>query len=178
MGGGEVDIRYDVPLDDSLFQTDPPKGYAVEIQKRDRVTEQEMIEYFGLLADFNDKTFPDQAIPCPWNLLEKEYQESKKPEKEQSAAWQKLRDADLRYARRFGGAGNIPILIFFAHDPDSIVEDSFRYLGKGVKLGDKSRIVCWYKLKGAKDPTTYRVLYGDLSVKDVAPKDLPLPVGP
>ena len=48
-------------------------------------------------------------------------------------------------------------------------------MGKGVKLGDKNRIVCWYKLKDAKDPTTYRVLYGDLSVKDVAPKDLPLP---
>jgi hypothetical protein len=33
--------------------------------------------------------------------------------------------------------------------------------------------VCWYKLKGAK---TYRVVYGDLSVKDVAAEDLPLPV--
>ena len=72
----------------------------------------------------------------------------------------------------------MPILIFFAHDPDGTVEKSFRYLGKGVKLGDKNRIVCWYKLKDTEDPTTYRVLYGDLSVKDVAPKDLPLPVGP
>jgi hypothetical protein len=58
------------------------------------------------------------------------------------------------------------------------VEDSFRYLGKGVKLGEKDRIVCWYKLKDAKDANTYRVVYGDLSVKDVAVKDLPLPVGP
>ena len=58
------------------------------------------------------------------------------------------------------------------------MEDSFRYLGKGVKLGEKDRIVCWYKLKDAKDANTYRVVYGDLSVKDVAAKDLPLPVGP
>ncbi len=58
------------------------------------------------------------------------------------------------------------------------VEDSFRYLGKGVKLGEKDRIVCWYKLKDAKDANTYRVVYGDLSVKDVAAKDLPLPVEP
>ena len=55
---------------------------------------------------------------------------------------------------------------------------SFRYFGKGVKLGDKDAIVCWYKLKDAKDPNTYRVVYGDLSVKDVAAKDLPLPVEP
>ena len=67
---------------------------------------------------------------------------------------------------------------FSTRDPDSVVKDSFRYLGKGVKLGDKDRIVCWYKLKDAKDPNTYRVVYGDLSVKDVAAKDLPLPVEP
>ena len=60
---------------------------------------------------------------------------------------------------------------FFAEE--NTVENSFRYLGKGVKLGDKGRIVCWYKLKGAK---AYWAVYGDLSVKDVAPEDLPLPV--
>ncbi len=54
----------------------------------------------------------------------------------------------------------------------------FCYLGKGVKLGDKDRIVCWYKLKDAKDPKTYRVVYGDLKVKDVASEALPLPVNP
>ncbi len=58
----------------------------------------------------------------------------------------------MRYSWRFGTAGNAPILVFFSWDPDSIVKDSFRYLGKGVKLGDKDRIVCWYKLKDAKDP--------------------------
>ena len=58
------------------------------------------------------------------------------------------------------------------------VENSFRYLGKGIRLGDKDRIVCWYKLKDAKNPNIYRVIYGDLSVKDVAAEALPLPVGP
>jgi hypothetical protein len=55
------------------------------------------------------------------------------------------------------------------------VENSFRYIGKGVKLGDEERIVCWYKLKGS---DIYRVVYGDLSVRDIAPEDLPLPVEP
>ena len=58
---------------------------------------------------------------------------------------------------------------------DSTVEKSFRFLGKGVRLSDKGRVVCWYKLKGA---TTYRVVYGDLSIKDVPAEDLPLPVEP
>ena len=55
---------------------------------------------------------------------------------------------------------------------DHTVENTFRYLGKGVKLGEKDRIVCWYKLKST---NAYRVVYGDLSVKDVNQKDLPLP---
>lgn len=63
----------------------------------------------------------------------------------------------------------------FRANPD-VVEQSFRYVGKGVKLGDKDRIVCWYKLKNATDAQAYRVVYGDLSVKDMAAKDLPLPV--
>jgi hypothetical protein len=67
-----------------------------------------------------------------------------------------------------------PTRLFFE---DRVVENSLRYLGKAVKLGDKDRIVCWYKLKDGKEAETYRVVYGDLSVKDVAPKDLPLPVG-
>ena len=50
---------------------------------------------------------------------------------------------------------------------------SLQYMGKGVKLGSADRIVCWYKLKST---GKYRAVFGDLSVKDVDPKDLPLPV--
>ena len=50
---------------------------------------------------------------------------------------------------------------------------SFRYLGKGIQLGDKDRIVCYYKFKST---GTYRAVYGNLSVKDVNVNDLPLPV--
>ena len=49
----------------------------------------------------------------------------------------------------------------------------FRYLGTGVKLGSADRIVLFYRLKST---GTYRAVYGDLTVKDVKPEDLPLPV--
>ena len=29
---------------------------------------EEMIDYLGIVADFNDKTFPDQVFPLPANL--------------------------------------------------------------------------------------------------------------
>ena len=66
----------------------------------------------------------------------------------------------------------LPLREFLRESADWI---SFRYFGKGVKLGEKDRIVFWYKLKDSKGPSTYRVIYGDLSVKDVAQEDLPLP---
>jgi hypothetical protein len=44
------------------------------------------------------------------------------------------------------------------------------YAGNGVKLGDADTAIFWYQ---PKDSDKYRVIYGDLRVKDVAPEDLP-----
>jgi hypothetical protein len=44
------------------------------------------------------------------------------------------------------------------------------YAGNGVKLGDSETAIFWYQPGGA---GTYRVIYGDLSVKDVAAENLP-----
>jgi hypothetical protein len=46
----------------------------------------------------------------------------------------------------------------------------WQYVGEDVKLGDAKKPVCWWKLPDSK---TYRVIYGDLSVRDVEPDDLP-----
>jgi len=44
------------------------------------------------------------------------------------------------------------------------------YAGSGVKVGEADKAVFWYLPDGA---DTYRVIYGDLSVKDVAAENLP-----
>jgi len=44
------------------------------------------------------------------------------------------------------------------------------YAGSGVKVGDADKAVFWYQPEGSQ---TYRVIYGDLSVKDVVAGDLP-----
>ena len=49
-------------------------------------------------------------------------------------------------------------------------ENDWHYVGNGVKLGDAESPVCWYRPDGSE---TYRVIYGDLSIKDVAPENLP-----
>jgi len=49
-------------------------------------------------------------------------------------------------------------------------EGKWHYAGNGIKLGDAETPIFWYQ---PKDSETYRVIYGDLTVEDVAPKDLP-----
>ena len=44
------------------------------------------------------------------------------------------------------------------------------YAGKGVKLGDADKIILWYQPQGS---NTYRAIYGDLRVAEVAEEDLP-----
>jgi len=46
----------------------------------------------------------------------------------------------------------------------------WQYIGEDVQLGDANTPVCWWKPPGAK---TYRVVYGDLNIRDVEPGDLP-----
>ena len=177
MGTMLRDIVLDAKVDDSLFSLEVPEGYSVKHERATHVTEQEMLDYLGAFVEFNDRAFPDEAFPAYYKL-DKVNAALDKPTSQQTAVEKKYVAMHLRHQPLgtpfdfFRATGN---WFRITHD---FVEDSFRYLGKGVKLGEKDRIVCWYKLKDAKDANTYRVVYGDLSVKDVAAKDLPLPVGP
>ena len=48
-------------------------------------------------------------------------------------------------------------------------ENDPHYVGGGVKLGTPDRPILWYKPTGA---PKYRVIYADLSVKEMAPEDV------
>jgi hypothetical protein len=48
-------------------------------------------------------------------------------------------------------------------------ENDWHYAGKGVKLGSANRLIFWWKPDGAKN---YRVIYGDLKIRDVNPEEL------
>jgi len=49
-------------------------------------------------------------------------------------------------------------------------ESNWRYAGEDVKYGQADTPIFWYQPEGSQ---TYRVIYGDLNVKDVAPENLP-----
>ena len=48
-------------------------------------------------------------------------------------------------------------------------ENDPHYVGGGVTLGTPDRPILWYKPTGAEK---YRVIYADLSVKELAPDDV------
>lgn len=159
-------IVYDAKLDDSLFRMEAPQGYAMTKVGRPQVTEQDMIDYLGILADFNGRVFPDQVIPFAFSSDRKNAVWGK-PKEQRTAAEQKLLDTESHYMEI--GLNSMPLGQFI---DDAMAAGSFRYIGRGVKLGDGQRIVCWYQLKDARD---YRAVYGDLSVKSVPQNELPLP---
>lgn len=49
-------------------------------------------------------------------------------------------------------------------------EGKWHYAGKDVNLGSTNTAIFWYKPTGS---NTHHVIYGDLSVEDVAEQDLP-----
>lgn len=170
------DIKFDVELDDAIFSLKPPEGYALRTPKAPEIKEQDVIEFLGIVAEYFGKKFPDQ-MPH-FNHGPVEYDRFERIERDVVMKKKGMTPGEINMVEAMhkwwstGIPGPGPLHIFIQQH---IVGGSWKYLGKGVKLGDKSQIVCWYQLKGA---AKYRVVFGDLSVKDVAAEDLPLPVGP
>ena len=189
LGSVHHDIVFGAELDDSLFSLTPPDDYTVTRWRRPEVTEAEMIEYLGVLAAYHDNTFPDPAPPAqpfpPWHTppgrlspvtagedrfspppvpIGELSRIREKSEKERTPAERTILITRDRYDRL--GPNMTPITHFVA---ECTKPGSWQYLGKGVRLGDKDRIVCWYR----RTDSTYRMVLGDLSVTDVAPEDLP-----
>ncbi len=156
LGAVERDIVYDQPLDDSLFSLEPPVGYTIETIRIPEPTEKDMIEWLRIWAECNDGTFPESEMPILKRVIDKSNQREKL-----SAAEKQILDRSLRHDAHH------PIRRF----AEMTAGDTWHYQGESVELGDGDAIVCWYKPKDSKN---YRVVYGDLSVKIVAPRDLPL----
>jgi hypothetical protein len=152
-------FELDAPVDDSLLSMDVPPGYTKKDAQFDlgNANEQDFIESLRVWAKvIGDGTFPD-AIGTE-NAM-----------KEIPMLGQKLGKLNLseEQATQMGMAFGKGMLF---HQIIDTRGDDWHYVGAGVKLGDANMPVFWYQPKGAE---TYRVIYGDLHVEDVAPENLP-----
>ncbi|MHC4619585.1 MAG: hypothetical protein ACYTEQ_17705, partial [Planctomycetota bacterium] len=154
-------FQFDVEMDPELFSMNVPEGYTIREAELDLfgATEEDFIEGLRIWAEMlGEGRFPDdisaehyvKQVP----LIEEKFDQSELSDDEKVEVGLKL-GRYLLFTRFFKGEGK------------------WYYAGKGIKLGDADTAIFWYR---PKDSQTFRVIYGDLSVEDVAPEDLPEPL--
>lgn len=154
------DFRFDVQLDDSLFSLEPPAGYepmGVGLQANvDEVAERDLIEFLRLWSNWTvDHTFPP------------------------TISGTEIMTITFQMAREGKFVG--PVAPGYETNQQQVMYDgmlfigklprgTWRYAGQNVPFGDPQTPILWYRPEGS---STYRVIYADLHVADVAPEDLP-----
>ncbi len=152
-------FKFDVPIDDSQISMDMPKGYTLDETVVDftKGTEEDFIESLRIWAKLVlDGKFPDVVGT-------EQYM------KTMPLLGEKLVQSGLSDEEVGTKVGMIfPRAMFFLQILE--IDDRYHYAGKGVKLGNADKAIFWYRPEGS---DTYRVIYGDLSVKDVSKENLP-----
>ena len=156
-----TDFKFDVELDDALFSLIPPDGYAPkEPPKIDR-SEVNCQDLINLLRWWATNTeghfFPPSLEPAEFRKAGMEMKKAGKISEIQGT-----KDEKMQHMMKLTRGLQFVMMM----KP----ENDWHYAGKGVELGDADTAICWYRPQGSQ---TYRVIYGDLSVKDVAPENLP-----
>lgn len=154
------DIRFDMEFDEQLFSMKPPADYCLvdletqRIQTPFELTEQHLIEGLAVYPKYLDGKFNTRYMGG--RPLTEEVRKKCKANVKKIEYWS---DEDAQKSSL--GCEFI----------ERLPEDSnYQYVGEDVKFGDANTPVCWWKPPGSK---TYRVVYGDLSIRDVEPNDLP-----
>jgi outer membrane lipoprotein-sorting protein len=164
------DIIFNEELDESLFSMEVPEGYQVQSMQYDyepseKPGEEDLIRALSLWSDKNGGKFPSElnmkAAVELLQLLEEKMGLKFEKGKAQDISNPKLHEYYRIRRKIFRGIGFVQYL------PS---ECNWHYAGEGVKLGDTQTAIFWYRPESSE---TYRVIYGNLAVKDVAPEDLP-----
>jgi len=148
-------FQFDVPVEESLVSMDVPDGYTEQKKVFDMTTstEQDLVECLRIWAELLlDGNFPE-AIGMEEIMNQLPQIEAKLGESVASAEEGTQKGMTL-------GKGMLFVMGLKDH----------HYAGNGVKVGEADKAIFWYLPEGA---DTYRVIYGDLSVKDVTPENLP-----
>jgi len=155
-----TDFQFNAELDDSLFSLVPPEDFTRLEVRADvsTVTEQDLIAYLQMWSTWTkDGTFPPTFNPIELTKVTAEMIKQGKFGEGDTSQQDRHAEATLMYRG----------IMFVTQLP---AESNWRYAGENVSYGDAETPIFWYQPTGSQ---TYHVIYGDLSVKDVAPEDLP-----
>jgi len=153
--GGErfvmKNIQFDAPVDASQVRMDVPAGYTLQDTTFDmsQFSEKDLIETLRIWAEIvNDGVFPDEVTTeAQMQIMPKLIE---KISRLQGLSEQQMTQIGVTFGKgmifrqMLGNAGQ------------------WKYVGAGVKLGDAETPVCWFRTP---DSQTYRVIYGDLTIR-------------
>jgi hypothetical protein len=168
--GVMTDFRVGVDLDPALFSVDVPNDYHLQHQMQLDLSKgpfRIIAEVFGLAAENNGGVFPaalhgeqgiDGIMKRAGEKMQKKFEKEgfQKLPKEVIERLRKQSDKAMKMAAGIAGLAAI------THNGD------WHYAGKDVKLGTPNRPIFWCKFI-----KSYQVIYADLSVKEVSPKNVP-----
>jgi hypothetical protein len=152
-------IEFDVQVEDWQVSMDPPAGYTLSDKEFD-------------MTQFSEQDFTTMLRFWVEHLLDGNFPESLTLEDTMKLTPQigeKIDQLDISEEQKMqlGMTCGRGFVFFQQLEPSGA---TWHYVGAGVKLGEAEKAIFWYR---PKDSPTCRVIYGDLSVKDVAPEDLP-----
>lgn len=156
------DFVWNPDLDESLFSMEIPEGYTlVEMQiDLSSTTEQDLEKGFRVWVELNDKTFPRKFNG---DALRKLYEDFKEGLDE------KEKPGDLKLQAQFNQNKYQPMNRALKFTQRMTDNGQWRYVGKDVQFGDTDTPICWWRPEGSE---TYRIMYGDLNIRDVEPADM------
>jgi len=160
-----MDIQFDVPLDPAQFSLAAPEGYTERTLQVDASlpTEADLLETLRLWTEATEGKFPAQLNMGAGEDVFKALGEKGKlklagePSLD-DPAFQEFLQLFQKINRGLTFVTRLP------KEADSC------YVGAGATFGDATKPIFWYRPQGS---ATYRVIYADLSVLDVALEDLP-----
>jgi outer membrane lipoprotein-sorting protein len=158
-----TDFQTGVSLDPALFSIDVPAGYTVPHTAQLDFSKKPInyvADALKIAAEYNGGIFPPELRGE--HGIDGIVSRGAKELKQKSPAAQMKMAAVFELSSKLGGAFGV----LFALQPDN----DMHYAGKDVKVGTPNRPIFWYK--PTKD-ANYQVLYADLTVKEVAAKDVP-----
>ncbi|MHC4426772.1 MAG: LolA family protein [Planctomycetota bacterium] len=161
VSGTATDFRFDVELDDSLFSLTPPDGYTrMEIQvDASEPDEEDFIEFLRLWsAKMKDSTFPPTVNPVELANSIKKMAKSGMLRSDNKTSDQEQQEVAMKTTYGMMFAMRLP------------AESNWRYAGENVKYGQADTPIFWYQPTGSQ---MYRIIYGDLSIEDIAQENLP-----
>lgn len=151
-------FEFDPPIDEALVSMKVPDGYTEKKTDIDlgNATEEDFIESLRIWAEvLGDGVFPE-AIGTEATM------------KQMPTLILKLQEMNVSEEEGTEMGMKVGLGMMFHQILES--RDGWRYVGGGVKLGDADTAVFWYQPEGS---VNYRVIYGDLSVNELAQENLP-----